>query len=449
MTFSFRNYTILTALGLSLLGCVPLGEPITGESNTNSTAEKSPEYYARRKLHFEDYIYSDQIKTVQFYARTGTNEEVLTAPVISLAQGVPVVLEFDELNQPQKRFTVKLAHCDYNWSASNLADIQFATDYNEYFITDIRPSGNTKIPYFHYKFVVPRVKISGNYLLSVADEQGNYVLTRRFMVYENLVSASLNPTLSAGVSERFAMQQFNINVLYPKYNLVNPSQEVKIVLRQNQRWDNAKYNIRPTYVHDAQRRLEYTFFDARNNFFGLNEFRIFDTRSLRYTGFNLASINREVNPTEVLLQVQKTRTKEAYSRYPEINGKYLIDNRERGNGNTEGDYAWVNFQLQSKEEAPGPVYVYGQLSEWKFQDQFKLTYEAEKQLYTGRALLKQGYYNFMFALKTPANAADERYFENSFADTENFYDLLVYYRPPGGRADLLISYVAQQVNGDR
>ena len=449
MTFSFRNYIILTALGFSLLGCVPLGEPITGDGNSNATVEKSPEYYARRTLHYEDYIYSDEIKTVQFYAGTGTNEEVLTAPVISLAQGVPLVLEFDELNEPQKRFTVKLVHCDYNWTPSNLADIQFATEYNEYFITDIRPSGNTKVPFFHYKFVVPRVKISGNYLLSVADEQGNYMLTRRFMVHESLVSASLVPTLSAGVGERYSMQQFNINIMYPKYNLVNPSQEVKIVLRQNQRWDNAKFNIRPLFVHDAQRRLEYTFFDARNNFFGLNEFRVFDTRSLRYTGFNLASINAEANPTEVLLQVQKTRAKEAYTRYPEINGKYLIDNRERGNGNTEGDYAWVNFQLQAKEEAPAPVYVFGQLSEWKLQDQFKLNYDAAKQLYTGRALLKQGYYNFMFALKTGPNMADERYFENSYADAENFYELLVYYRPPGGRADLLISYVAQNVNSNR
>ncbi|KAA9346001.1 type IX secretion system plug protein [Adhaeribacter soli] len=448
MTFSFRNYTLLASLGMALLGCVPLGEPITGESNT-STVTRSPEYYAKRTLRYEDFIYSDQIKTVQCYAGTGTAEEVLTAPVISIEQGVPVVLEFDELSTDQKRFKVKLVHCDYNWQPSNLADIQFATDYNEYYITDIRPSGNTKVPYFHYRFVVPRVKISGNYLLSVADEDGSYVLTRRIMVYENVVAASLKPTLSAGVGERFSMQQFDINILYPKYSLVNPTQEVKIVLRQNQRWDNAKFNIRPTYVHDAQRRLEYTFFDARNNFFGLNEFRVFDTRSLRYTGFNLASINREADPTEVLLQVQKNRSKEAYARYPEINGKYIIENREYGSGNTEGDYAWVNFQLKADEKAPGDVYVFGQLSEWKLQEQFRMNYEQDKQLYTGRALLKQGYYNFMFALKTGANLPDERYFENSFADTENFYDLLVYYRPPGGRADLLISYVAQHVNSNR
>src|SRR5688572_19423541 len=117
MTFSFRNYTILSFLGLALLGCVPLGEPITGERNTTA---KTPEYYANRTLRYEDHIYSDKIKTVQCYARTGTAEEILTAPITSMEQTVPVVLEFDELSETQKRFQVKVHHCDYGWTASNL-----------------------------------------------------------------------------------------------------------------------------------------------------------------------------------------------------------------------------------------------------------------------------------------------------------------------------------------
>ncbi len=172
------------------------------------------------------------------------------------------------------------------------------------------------------------------------------------MVYENMVGARMEPVISSGVGERFTMQQLNIDILYPKLNLVNPSQEVKLVLRQNHRWDNAKYNLTPSFVHDAQRRLEYTYYDLRNNFLGLNEFRVFDTRSLRYTGFNLASIDREANPTEVTLAIQKSRAKDVYARYPDINGKYLIDNREYGNGNTEGDYAWVNFLVKAETEAP-------------------------------------------------------------------------------------------------
>jgi hypothetical protein len=446
MTFSLRKYTLFSCLGLSLMGCVPLGEPITGES---TTATKSPEYYAARTLHYDDYVYSDLIKTVQFYAQTGTAEEVFTAPVISLIQAVPIVLEFDDLSNIQKRFKVKLQHCDYSWAASNLTDIQFATEYNEYYITDVRPNGNTLVPFFHYKFVVPRVKISGNYLLSVTDEQGNYVLTRRFMVYENVVAASLKRVVSVGVNERFSMQQFDINIMYPKFNLVNPMQEVKIVLRQNQRWDNAKYNLAPTYVHDAQNRLEYTFFDARNNFKGLNEFRVFDTRSLRYTGFNVATVDRQVTPNEVVLMPQKSRATDVYARYPDSNGRYVIDNRERGNGITEGDYAWVTFQVKADEVLPGDLFITGQLTDWELKNDFKLTFDATSKLYKTRVLLKQGYYNFLVAMKPVNGPVNEKYFENSFVDTENFYDLLVYYRPPGTRADQLITYTSLNLNSDR
>ena len=444
MTFSFRNHSLLTLLFLSLLGCVPLGEPITG------TAEqpKTPEYYAQRTLRYEDHIYSDRIRSVQFYAATGTPEEVLTAPVISIGQNPRAVLEFDELSESQQRFRVKLVHCDVNWQPSNLADIQFLHDYNEFFITDARPSGNTKVMFFHYRFVIPTVKISGNYLVVVSNQDESFALTRRLMVYENQVAANLRPVLSAGVSERFTMQQVNFDVMFPRYELVNPAVEVKVILRQNHRWDNAKYNIRPTFVHDAQRRLEYTFFDARNSFPGLNEYRVFDTRSLRYTGFNLAAINRDVSPTEALLSPQQSRADEAYARYPDINGKCLYDNREFGNGNVEADYAWVNFQVKAPVEAPGGVYVFGQLSDWKLQPEFKLKYDEAKGMYTGRALLKQGYYNFHLGVQT-ASGLDIKYFENSYADTENIYDLLVYYRPPGGRADLLIGYASVNVNSDR
>jgi hypothetical protein len=91
--------------------------------------------------------------------------------------------------------------------------------------------------------------------------------------------------------------------------------------------------------------------------------------------------------------------------------------------------------------------VLGALTDWQLKDEFKLTYSEEKGLYTGSALLKQGYYNYSFAVAGGAgNPANEVYFEGSHQQTENQYDLLVYYRPPGTRADLLIGYQATAMN---
>ena len=125
----------------------------------------------------------------------------------------------------------------------------------------------------------------------------------------------------------------------------------------------------------------------------------------------------------------------------------MFESREFGNGATNADYADVTFQLQAPQPAPGPVYVLGALTDWQLKDEFRLTYDEGKQLYTGHALLKQGYYNYSFAVAGGAGKApDEVYFEGTHQQTENQYDLLVYYRPPGTRTDLLIAYQYLDLN---
>ena len=44
-----------------------------------------------------------------------------------------------------------------------------------------------------------------------------------------------------------------------------------------------------------------------------------------------------------------------------------------------------------------PVYVYGQLSDWELRPEFLLDYSPERGAYSKKVLLKQGYYNYIFA----------------------------------------------------
>jgi len=149
----------------------------------------------------------------------------------------------------------------------------------------------------------------------------------------------------------------------------------------------------------------------------------------------------------VLLQPEVSRSGTAYNQYVDANGQRVFESREYGNGATNGDYADVTFQLKAAQPAPGPVYVFGALTDWQLKDEFRLSYDEAKQLYTGHALLKQGYYNYDFAVAgARGTAPNETYFEGTHYETENQYDLLVYYRPPGTRADLLIGYQTVDMN---
>ena len=429
--------------------CVPLGTPITDPNAARGTAgtAKEPEYYADKTLRYQDYTYSPDVRSVQCYVGTGQPNEVFQPPVVPLGQSQAVVLEFDVLGQQSQRYTAKIIHCDADWQPSVLTDMQYLNEINEFLITDYRVGTGTKVPYFHYRMRAPGVKLSGNYLLVVQNSGGVPVVSRRLLVYQNQVQVGLKPGIVVGGQERYTLQQLDFTINYGGVELVNPAAEVKVVLRQNFRWDNAKYNLRPTFVRDAERRLEYQYFNFENAFPGLSEYRYFDTRSVQSVGLGVLHVDPRANPIAVELQPETSRQKLAYNQYQDANGQRVFESREYGNGATNADYTNVTFQLKADQPAPGPVYAFGAMTDWQLKDEFRLTYDEAKQLYTGHALLKQGYYNYDFAVAgARGTAPNEVYFEGSHQETENQYDLLVYYRPPGTRADLLIGYQTVAMN---
>ena len=421
----------LTLCG-SLAACVPLEEQ--AQSSNASAA-------ALVAMRYDDYVYSESIRSVQTYLATGDANQVLNPPVASVSQEYPMVLEFDRINHGPQRLLAKLIHCNANWTPSNLNVTQYLNDYNEFYITDVQNSVNTRVPYVHYRFRVPRVKLSGNYLLVVQEEGGSLLLTQRLLVFQNTVIVTAKLGTPIGPGGRETRQPVEFNVFYKDYPIVNPAMEVKAIMRQNYRWDNAKAITKPTFVHEAQSRLEYVFFEPKDLFKGLSEFRAFDTRSLNFKGLGVQRINLETSPVTVLLEPDKSRQGAVYSQDPDINGMRIFGNRQYGNPEVNGDYTVVDFALVAPSEAPGAVYITGGLNNWQQNEDSRMRYVAEEGLYRGQMLLKQGYYNYYYTLKPNATATpDESYFEGSHFATENIYDILIYYRPPGSRADLLIGY---------
>jgi hypothetical protein len=430
--------------------CVPLGTPITDPNGTASRPgqQKPAEYYADKALRYQDYIYDPDVKSVQCYQATGQQTEAFLPPIVPLGQSQAVALEFDVVGEQTQRLVARVIHCDADWQPSILTDMQFLGEINEFLLTDYRTGVGGKVPYYHYRMQAPAVKLSGNYLLVVQTSAGVPLVSRRMVVYENRVQVNLQPGIVMGGQERYTRQQLDFSINYRSVPLVNAMAEVKVVLRQNFRWDNAKYGLRPTFVRDADRVLDYQYFNFENTFPGLSEYRFFDTRSLQAAGLSVQDVDQMATPRAVTLVPETPRGSLAYNQYQDINGQRVFESREYGDGRTNADYADVTFQLQAKQPAPGPVYVLGALSDWQLKEEFKLTYDEAKGLYTGRALLKQGYYNYSFAVaEGTGQAPNEVYFEGSHQQTENQYDLLVYYRPPGTRADLLIGYQQIDMNG--
>ena len=88
------------------------------------------------------------------------------------------------------------------------------------------------------------------------------------------------------------------------------------------------------------------------------------------------------------------------------------------------------------------IYVFGGLSDWHIKERFKLTYYPEEKVYYTKVLLKQGYYDYKYAVsENPGSRMiDTRRLEGSHYETENDYIIFIYFRSPFLNTYKLVGY---------
>ena len=67
-------------------------------------------------------------------------------------------------------------------------------------------------------------------------------------------------------------------------------------------------------------------------------------------------------------------------------------------------------------------------------------------MYTCRQLLKQGFYDYQYWVSPVGKSKNGNLVEGNYFQTENLYEVLVYYRPYQPNADLLVGYFLIPVN---
>jgi len=400
--------------------------------------------YGQKQIEFSNKSYEDEIRTVMLYPiinGTGNNLQPAVAPIDKQT----LVLEFDDLQSERSNYYVKIIHCNQDWTKSSLKDLDFLSAYNEFSIIEYDLSSNVSLPYVHYYFQVPPVRLPGNYLLVAyrENDENDLLLSRRFMIYENKVSIFQDDS-SQGTGRLWAAnQQLNFKINYSRLDMINPMESVHVVIRQNQRWDNIRANIKPSFIREDKRELEYRFFDEDNQFMAGNEFRFVDFRSLNYPGQNTGRMDRSKRPFHLFVQTDKSREDQAYALYQDLNGNYVIDNQDYRDGALSGDYLFVTFTL-AIPPANGQVYVLGAMNDWTKSPESKMTFRKDHNVYEATLLLKQGLYNYQYWLES--KNANGFQIEGSHFETENTYEILVYYRPFRPNTDLLVGYYLIQMN---
>ena len=367
-------------------------------------------------------------------------------PIVQL--GEKLVLSFDDINADRQIYSYKIEHCDYYWQPSNLSSTEYMTGYSTDRFRNFQNSFNTLQFYTHYELEIPnennKIKISGNYLISVLDTYGEVIFTRRFIYYQPRVNVSVTAhrsTNASYINEKHSIQ-FAIN--HQNLLLNDPNQEIKVDVYQNHDWNSVIKGIKPKYIRGTQ--LLYNYVDEISYWAG-NEFLYFDTKEIRNATNNIFKTRLD-NIFNTYLYATESRGNRPYSFFPDINGSFVLRTLDAQDVSLEGDYSLVHFSLDYRDKIPQEeIYIYGSFPAWTIRAANRMVYNQESRLYENQLLFKQGFYNYTYVSVGSDGLINTHKVEGSFYQTENDYTVIVYYRRFGDRYDQVIGI--GQTNSER
>ncbi|WP_231424934.1 MULTISPECIES: DUF5103 domain-containing protein [Pedobacter] len=389
---------------------------------------------------YENKIYLPNIKTVLCY--NSTREQSL--PVIQLNSSETITFMFDDLLAGTKNYWYSIEHCTSDWQPSRISTIDYLGGFNDDRIIYYRYSSNTTRKYTHYELNFPNTqiqpKIGGNYLLKVYidGDKNQPVISQRFYIVDNQVAVAAEVTNSMQVADRNTKQKINFTINH-SVPIPNPYQDLKAIVMQNFNSNTAQINTRPSFIRPNQ----LVFNDlTTNDFWGDNEFRKFDTRSLRYKADNVKDIFRDNESVNVMLFQDAPRNTGAFANQYDENGNFYIKNTDGRDDKTEAEYMGVLFTLNAAAPtANGDAYVIGRFNNYTLSKENKMIYDAGRKQFYSNIMLKQGLYDYEYAwFNNDTKTLESQYFEGSFFQTENSYQIFVYYRRPGARWETLVGY---------
>lgn len=371
----------------------------------------------------------------------------MSYPVISPGSTSSLELHFDDLDTKIKNYSYTYQLCDADWNVIDLSQLDYIKGFTQNRLTQYRTSSISKVRYIHYQALLPEKNCipskSGNYLLKVFlnGDTSKLAFTRRLLVFDNKIPVALKITQPFNSQIMRTHQKVQFSIDKGKLNILNPQQQLKVVVLQNYRWNNTVTGMQPQFM----RNNIYEYNGERDFLFEAGkEYRWADLQSFRYQSPRIEKVDKTNTPMDVYMYPDLQRSQERFLMMQDYNGAFFIKGSDVNNAWWQGEYANIHFTFKPNNlpaYAGKDIYIMGEMTANALNDSTKLTLNETKGMYEITLLLKQGFYNYTYVTKDAGNKKSKpatAITDGDYWETENSYTVLVYYRSLGNRYDELL-----------
>ena len=376
--------------------------------------------------------------------KTEVEDNFMSPPVIRLGTNDRILVKFDEIGEDNSYLEYRLIHCDADWQPSRLIESEYLEGFNSVRIEDYAYSTATFVHYVNYLIAFPnedrQIKHSGNYLLQVYDPERpeETLLQTRFQVTENRARIEGNVTSRTDMGHNTYWQQLAFEIDCQGIGEFNPYQDIIVYVTQNNRETTKRRIMTPLRVSGDKIIYEH----LNDLVFGAsNEYRRFESVSNSFPGMRVDSLRYMGSNYHVWLKVDEPRQSASYSYDQTQHGRFLVREYNSTDSDIGADYITVHFLLECPELPSYDIYLDGEFTHDRMDKENQLTYDHRVGGYVAEVPLKQGAYNYQYVTRSrQTGEISTSTIEGDKYETLNEYGIAVYFRPPGARADRLISY---------
>src|SRR5690606_7212712 len=161
---------------------------------------------------------------------------------------------------------------------------------------------------------------TGNYIISIWNDNDDMVFSRKFMVYEEAVNVGVSIKRSRDVKFIEEKQSVDIVIANNSFNFNNPMETVKTLVIQNNNLNTAIDDLKPQYILGNELTYKYI---SESSFWAGNEYLHFENKDVRAANVGVQFMDlKEIYHN--YLFVNNSRANRPYTYNPDINGNFVI-----------------------------------------------------------------------------------------------------------------------------